>query len=76
MKVLKLTPPRMWMLKMTRLCRAIVQNDLNMGRNIVIGGGAVASKAIETNTVAVGHPARRISSLDALTVKRGLWCID
>jgi maltose O-acetyltransferase len=44
---------------------AIILPGVTIGNNVVIGAGSVVSKDIPDNTVAVGIPARVVSSLDA-----------
>lgn len=42
----------------------IVLPGVHIGNNVVIGAGAVVSKDIPDNSVAVGVPAKRIKSID------------
>ena len=42
----------------------IVLPGVSIGNNVVIGAGAVVSKSIPDNSVAVGVPARRIKTAD------------
>lgn len=43
--------------------RAIILPGVNIGRNCVIGAGAVVNRNIPDNSIAVGVPARVVSSL-------------
>ena len=42
----------------------LIMPGVNIGNNVVIGAGAVVTKDIPDNSVAVGVPARRIKSTD------------
>ncbi|MGV4460543.1 DapH/DapD/GlmU-related protein [Ornithobacterium rhinotracheale] len=43
---------------------AVILPGVSIGNNVVIGAGAVVTKDIEDNSVVVGNPARKISTLD------------
>jgi sugar O-acyltransferase (sialic acid O-acetyltransferase NeuD family) len=45
---------------------AVILPGVVLGENVVIGAGAVVSKDMESNTMAVGIPARSIKKLDPL----------
>lgn len=44
--------------------------DVKIGSNVIIGAGSIVTKDIPDNSVAVGIPARVISSLDSYVDKR------
>lgn len=44
--------------------RTIILPNVKIGDNVVIGSGSIVTKDIESNSVVVGNPARKISSLD------------
>ena len=46
---------------------AVVIPGIKIGRNSVIGAGAVVTKDIEENSVAVGTPAKTIKKLEVNT---------
>ena len=51
---------------LTVLCRKIelqVMPGVNIGSNVVIGGGSVVVKDIPSNSVAVGNPCKVIRSI-------------
>jgi acetyltransferase-like isoleucine patch superfamily enzyme len=45
---------------------AIILPSITIGSNVIIGAGAVCARDVPPNSVMVGSPARRISSLDEL----------
>ena len=49
--------------------RAIILPNVSIGDNVVIGAGSIVSKDIESNSVVVGNPARKISTLDEYVQK-------
>lgn len=48
---------------------SIILPNVKIGNNVVIGAGSVVTKNIPDNSVAVGQPARVISSLDEFVSK-------
>ena len=44
--------------------RTVILPNVTIGDNVVIGAGSIVSKNIESNSVVVGNPARKISTLD------------
>ena len=42
--------------------RTIILPNVSIGDNVVIGAGSIVSKDIESNSVVVGNPARKIST--------------
>ena len=48
---------------------AIIMPDVVIGDNVVIGAGAVVTKKIPSNTVAVGVPAKPIMTIDEYAKK-------
>lgn len=55
---------------------SIVMPGVNIGSRVVIGAGAVVTKDIPDNSVAVGNPARVISSFDQLDAKIRALCVN
>lgn len=49
---------------------ALILKGVHIGSNVIIGAGSVVTKDIPDNSVAVGNPARVVSSLDAYYEKR------
>ena len=49
---------------------SIILPNVNIGDNVIIGAGSVVSRSIPSNTVAVGNPAKVISSIDDYISKR------
>lgn len=54
---------------------AIIMPNVNIGNNCVIGAGAVVTKSIPDNSVAVGVPARVIESIDEYYIKAQNKCV-
>lgn len=54
---------------------SIVMPGVTIGDNVVIGAGSVVTKSIPTNSVAVGNPARVISTYDKFHQKIEKTCI-
>ena len=50
---------------------AIVLPGVRIGRNAVVGAGAVVSRAVPANTVVAGNPARVIREIDSTTQGAG-----
>jgi maltose O-acetyltransferase len=50
----------------------IILPDVTIGDNVVIGAGALVTKSIPSNSVAIGVPARVVSSLDDWKMKHPL----
>lgn len=44
--------------------RTIILPNVKIGDNVVIGSGSIVTKDIESNSLVVGNPARKISTLD------------
>lgn len=53
----------------------LIMPGVTIGNNVVIGAGSVVTKNIPDNSVAVGNPARVISTYDALDKKIRATCI-
>lgn len=54
----------------------IVMPGVTIGSNVVIGAGSVVTKDIPSNSVAVGNPARVVSTFDQLDAKIRQNCIN
>lgn len=54
----------------------IVMPGVNIGSKVVIGAGSVVTKDIPDNSIAVGNPARVISSFDQLDIKIRQTCVN
>lgn len=54
----------------------IVMPGVNIGSKVVIGAGSVVTKDIPSNSVAVGNPARVVSSFDQLDSKIRHNCVN
>ena len=50
--------------------KAIILRGVKIGDNVIIGAGSVVTKDCESNSVYVGNPARRISSIEEYYKKR------
>lgn len=50
--------------------KAIILRGVKIGDNVIIGAGSIVTKDCEPNSVYVGNPARRISSIEAYYKKR------
>ncbi|MGP5346520.1 acyltransferase [Psychrobacter celer] len=48
---------------------SIIMPGVTIGNNVVVGAGSVVTKSIPDNSVAVGNPARVITSFDKLEEK-------
>lgn len=48
---------------------SVILPNVNIGDNVIIGAGSIVSKSIPNNSVAVGNPARVISSIDEYVEK-------
>lgn len=44
--------------------RTIILPNVTIGDNVVIGAGSIVSRNVESNSVVVGNPARKITTLD------------
>ena len=53
---------------------SIIMPGVNIGSNVVIGAGSVVTKDIPDNTVAIGVPAKVVSSFDAYHAKIKATC--
>ena len=53
----------------------IIMPGVNIGNKVIIGAGSVVTKDIPNNSVAVGNPARVVSTYDALDNKIRRTCI-
>lgn len=51
---------------------SIILPGVTIGEDVIIGAGSVVKKSIPSNSVAVGNPARVISSLDEYIAKQKL----
>lgn len=49
---------------------SIILPNVNIGDNVVIGAGSVVSRSVPSNSVAVGNPAKVISSIEDYVNKR------
>lgn len=54
----------------------IVMPGVTIGSRVVIGAGSVVTKNIPDNSVAVGNPARVITSFDSLDAKIRATCVN
>lgn len=54
---------------------AIIMPNVSIGNNCVIGAGAVVTKSIPDNSVAVGVPAKVIESIDEYYAKAQNKCV-
>ncbi len=43
---------------------AVIMPGVTIGDNVVIGAGAIVTKDVESNSVVVGVPARKIETID------------
>lgn len=50
--------------------KAIILRGVKIGDNVIIGAGSVVTKDCESNSVYVGNPAKRISSIEEYFQKR------
>lgn len=48
---------------------SIIMPGVNIGNNVIIGAGSIVTKSVPANSVAVGNPARVISSFSILEEK-------
>lgn len=44
--------------------RSIILPNVKIGDNVVVGAGSIITKDIESNSVVVGNPAKKIATLD------------
>ena len=49
---------------------SIICRNVSIGENVIIGAGSVVTKDCQPNSVYVGNPARRISSIEDFINKR------
>lgn len=54
----------------------IIMPGVTIGSRVVIGAGSVVTKDVPDNSVAVGNPARVISSFDQLDAKIRASCVN
>lgn len=50
--------------------KAIIIRGVKIGDNVIIGAGSIVTKDCESNSVYVGNPAKRISSIEEYFQKR------
>lgn len=55
---------------------SIIMPGVTIGNQVVIGAGSVVTKDIPSNSVAVGNPARVVSSFNDLHIKIKAKCIN
>lgn len=55
---------------------SIVMPGITIGSRVVIGAGSVVTKDVPDNSVAVGNPARVVSSFDQLDAKVRATCVN